>query len=355
MTFRPAAALWIANPTVDLVFFSLGWIPLYAVFAAINAVSPKGPGIAFLIGFVLMTNFIHRNLTHVLVYGNRDEFNERKWSYLLLPVFFAAITVWSLWYQKAVRTSPLLFKPYLGLLVATTLWNFYHTIMQKVGFLRIYSRKTGYGSVFLDKAMVLSWFVTLCLGVANSQRIIQDISKLASSGRVLVKTLTSLSPVLPVLAYVSLAASLVITVLYLRTEIAQGREASLPKNLFLGSTLLLYASVFYDFLAGFVAFGFSHALEYIAFVDVYARKKYGSAEADSSFLAACYQKTGAVMLAAGLVLVAVFLPWRLLSPVTLGWYYVGSSFLHYLYDGWIWKLRKPKVGAPLGLAYEQAS
>jgi hypothetical protein len=31
-------------------------------------------------------------------------------------------------------------------------------------------------------------------------------------------------------------------------------------------------------------------------------------------------------------------------------YYTATSLLHFLYDGWIWKVRKPEVARPLGLA-----
>lgn len=30
-------------------------------------------------------------------------------------------------------------------------------------------------------------------------------------------------------------------------------------------------------------------------------------------------------------------------------YYTATSLLHFLYDGWIWKVRKPEVARPLGL------
>ncbi|MEZ4380213.1 MAG: hypothetical protein R3A79_02605 [Nannocystaceae bacterium] len=30
-------------------------------------------------------------------------------------------------------------------------------------------------------------------------------------------------------------------------------------------------------------------------------------------------------------------------------YYMGTSLLHFLFDGWIWKVRKPHVGGHLGV------
>lgn len=52
-----------------------------------------------------------------------------------------------------------------------------------------------------------------------------------------------------------------------------------------------------------------------------------------------------------LVSAAVFIPWFFISRATVQWYIVGSSFLHFIYDGWIWKVRDPKVGKALGIAY----
>ena len=40
-------------------------------------------------------------------------------------------------------------------------------------------------------------------------------------------------------------------------------------------------------------------------------------------------------------------------PVGLEVYIIGSSFLHFIYDGWIWKMRKPSVGRPLELSYPE--
>jgi hypothetical protein len=31
-------------------------------------------------------------------------------------------------------------------------------------------------------------------------------------------------------------------------------------------------------------------------------------------------------------------------------YYLGTSLLHFLFDGWIWKVRRPEVRRPFGVA-----
>ena len=31
-------------------------------------------------------------------------------------------------------------------------------------------------------------------------------------------------------------------------------------------------------------------------------------------------------------------------------YYLGTSLLHFLFDGWIWKVRRPELRRPLGVA-----
>ena len=38
-----------------------------------------------------------------------------------------------------------------------------------------------------------------------------------------------------------------------------------------------------------------------------------------------------------------------INNYVLGLYITGSSFLHFIYDGWIWKVSKPHVGKPLDL------
>jgi len=148
---------------------------------------------------------------------------------------------------------------------------------------------------------------------------------------------------------VALIIAVAVTGLYLRAEL-RGRF-SWPRNAYAASILMLYATFHYDLVVGYAVFGFSHAIEYIAFVNVYARRKYAAQPARSSLLARAVRRQVLSMTLYVAALVPAFLLARELAGPELGWYITGSGFLHFIYDGWIWKMRKPDVGRPLGLSY----
>lgn len=249
---------------------------------------------------------------------------------------------------KTIRAAqPLL----MALIVLSALWNFYHTLMQKMGILRIYSRKAAYGKSWLDKGMIWAWFAVLFFQLGSMPSVLQRISVLATSGKYLTETFRPFLKVFPYLAYLALLVALAVTALYLKEEWAHRDRLHWPKNIFLFSILALYSLFFYDFLIAYVAFGFSHAIEYLAFVNIFSRKKYLPKPEASSWMARWVHRQ---YLSMGIFVVAsaaIFIPWHFLSARTLGAYILASSFLHFLYDGWIWKVRNPAVGKPLGIEY----
>ena len=46
-----------------------------------------------LVLLVFIVNYVHRHLTFVLVYGDREEFDSRKVTYLALPLLLAIVSV----------------------------------------------------------------------------------------------------------------------------------------------------------------------------------------------------------------------------------------------------------------------
>lgn len=340
---------WIGSPKIDLIFFGFGWIPVFLAFVAAEKAGFKGQVWPFLLVFVLFINFAHRHLTMPLVYGDSEQFRRRPRAYIGLPIFFLLLTTATLLYIEPGKTKPI--RPYFTALVFLSVaWTIYHTLMQKMGILRIYSRKAAYGSAKLDKAMVFSWFAFLFFACAASPDIERRVGSLSAVGRILKGFLTPALSVLPYFAYLALAVALVVTGLYLKTEWSAGRRFHWPKNLFLLSVLLLYATFLYDFLVGYAIFGFSHAIEYLAFVYIFAGRKYRAREPKSSWMARAVNRQAFFFGAFLLAMALFYWPWHSISRPTLQWYVVGSSFLHFIYDGWIWKVRDPQVARPLGIA-----
>jgi hypothetical protein len=309
-----------------------------------------------------MFNFLHRHITFPLVYGDPEQFNRRKKAYFLLPLFFLLLTVASLLAEPPPALAQSLGKSlriqrpfFIALLMASFLWNVYHTMMQKVGLLRIYSRKAGWGDSRLDKAVIFSWFLYLFLQLGALEAVRHHVGRLAVVGRVLNAVLQPVFAWFPFLAILALAGALVVTFFYLRKELANPRGFHVPKNLFLLSILMLYSVFFYDFLVGYAVLGFSHAVEYLAFVNIFSRRKFLARPESSSFLARAVRHQALSFGIFTVTLLVIYFVWRGHSRTTLEWYIVGSSFLHFLYDGWIWKVRQPEVGKPLGVVYETPS
>jgi len=444
---------WIKSPSLDLIFFILGWATIFLLFLCVDATAFKHEGRRYLLGFVLLLTVFHRQLTFPIVYGDPEQFSRRKKSYLALPLFFAVLTLGCLLYSdppswvsrkvsqniettnkdlltivtrdggqsqrykvpfpgterslqdvavtikknvdtpiqvslvedrlrvaypsggsnsqltiisgpdsqvlaerlgiakggisRAVAYRPLLF----FLLVGALFWEFFHTLMQKTGILRIYSRKAGYGKAWLDKAMIWSWFAFVFFKLGTNPETVQYVSTLAEEGEYLARIVKPLEAAFPNLAMLALGVAAVITFLYVREEFRNRENFHWPKNLFLGSILALYSLLFYDFLVGYVVFAFSHAIEYLAFVNIFSRRKYLPRPATSSLMAKWVHHQAWAMTVFIAACTLVFIPWYYLSNHTLVAFILATSFLHFLYDGWIWKVRDPKVGQPLGIDY----
>jgi|GEM_PF-871826 len=443
---------WIQGPWVDLCFFSFGWLPIFLAFCVERKLTGHVPSYSLIVVLVLAFNFLHRHITFPLVYGDPEQFQSRKKSYVLLPIFFLAVTMISLailkepgfqskeiadpvrisagdkqvfqvkgddfqeeltvvftgmeqsvsevasrlneglggyltvkavgnrldysvpkssavksWsigfssgrYLKASlgieglksrrfqRTLPF----YLFLVVAATLWNMYHTIMQKAGIMRIYSRRDACGKPWLDKSIVWMWFIAMFCALAAMPTMRAKASSLAYSGSWISATVKPLEALLPWMAALAGLTALVLTILYLKQEMANPKGFQWPKTIFLFSLILIYGVFFFDFLVGFAVMSFSHALEYLAIVYIFSRKKYLSRPAESSQMARWVRREALSFGFFTVVMLLLFSGLRWISQDAMDVYIVGSSFLHYLYDGWIWKVRDPKVGEGLGIAY----
>ncbi len=334
------SSLWIVGPRTDLICFSFGWIPALVVLVALQRASMQR-GTSLVLLSVLMFNFLHRHLTFPLVYGDPEQFGRRRAAYLALPPIFLALTLGT--YYGSARL-------FYQLETLAILWTVYHVVMQKVGLLRIYSRKSGARSIWLDKALPLAWLGSLALHGLASPSLMGRVMGILQIPATALGPLVGWQSELWFLALVALGATAVLTVLYVREELATPRF-SWPKILYALSILMIFGTFYIDVRVGYAVFTFSHAVEYIAFVNAYAGKKYRQRPARSSFMARAVRHQVAAMAAYAVVMLLAFWALRVETPVALNVYITGSSFLHFIYDGWIWKTSDPAVGRPLGISY----
>ena len=134
---RPRALLrfsWIYGPVPDL-FIALCWVP---IFLAAHALTVRhGVANDHLLGNLLsgafLLSLLHQPLTLALIYGDKNQFALRRKLFTRSP--FAAVALVSV----AVLMNLWIIIP------VAAVWNLIHTLNQRYGLSRIYSRKAGYG------------------------------------------------------------------------------------------------------------------------------------------------------------------------------------------------------------------
>lgn len=325
---------WIKSPGSDTLFFSFGWIVVLLSLVLFHS------HMGLIIVIVLLFNYVHRHYTMALVYGQKEEFERRKMFYIYLPLIAAAVTALSLYMNV-----------FHFLLTVSVLWTMYHSVAQKYGFTRIYSRKAGYGEGWIDKGIIYSWFFYLVCAMLIYQRHILAKYK---AGKVIVYNINPYIEFITWISYILLAVSIIFTLIYIYGEFKNRVSVSIPKNVFVFSTLLLYSVFFYDVIIGYVVFGFSHAIEYIAFVNIFVGAKYRKRQQENTLFSRVSRKQWLYSGAFSVVIVALSLIGMKIDQNAFLIYIVGSSFLHFIYDGLIWKVRQPEVGKPLDIKYSSA-
>ena len=322
---------WINNPTTDLVFFSYGWILIFLPLLLFKQYE------AIILIIVLLFSYVHRHLTFALVYGEKEEFNKRKEFYIVLPLIAALVTFISV-YLGAFKI----------LLTISVIWTLYHSISQKYGITRIYSRKAGYGEAWLDKWIIYSWFVYLFFALGDKEK---DTLLQYEVGQVALGIVGDHLNILSSISYLFLVVATVITIIYAYNEIKNFNKISIAKNLYVLSILLLYSVFYYSLIAGYIVFAFSHAIEYIAFVNIFVKSRYKKKKDSNSLLAKASKKQWLYSALFSAVVAVLSLIGMKYGENALLIYVTGTSFLHFIYDGLIWKVRKPEVGKPFEIKY----
>ena len=359
---------WLRGVVWDVGLLGWGWVPFYLFVVGVlgltgewSAAGRAGaePGLGLAILVALAINYVHRHYTFFLVYGDRETFNEgRGWFTWGPAIAFVAVAL-------AYRSSAELRLPVPGVeggvspwalvLVANGAWNVWHTIMQRYGIGRVYAGKAGGGlqspehgrrdrrllwvSALWIAVVVLTFRQSTFDGIGNARRLLAALSPWLSG-----------TPGRAVLFGVS-AAWVAAVVDWARVEFRAAASRG-PRWVFMGSTAALLAIfVVHGPVIGYLCFGTAHALEYVAFVHHFGRRKFRVDQPDRKGLVVTMLRNPLVSapLAAGALMLAFVLlaPHRRTEAYLV--YYTATSMLHFLFDGLIWKVRRPSVARPLGL------
>ena len=322
------------NPAADI---ALGWcwLPIALV---VHVAEPHITAVHSIMGIIFLISFAHQPLTLGLVYGDPAQRNAHRGLYRWAPaVAFALIVV-------GLNVSLSLVALMAGL------WNAEHTLMQRYGVMRIYGRKVGDDHGSIEKPMLIIWLVAGIAyigGYVDLQRLVHKLGFGGTNARS-VGLLGDLAPIARGVFWVASVAGLVFVAKWWRAEKRLGSAASRPKHWYALGTAGLIVAVMVDPIAGVAGYVAAHAIEYFAVVHTSLRKR-----ADSAPVAMATRSPGrragvyvAYFLAIGVV---VFLTRSHFDGRLYAFAVLFLGALHILYDGFVWKLRRPAVAASLGI------
>ena len=324
MTTRPISP-WIVSAPFDLLLLSnLCW-PLLLI-----------PGLSTstetVIDFwqVYYLTLPHRWITLFLVMVDPDRRNNRNWLFVSMALIFAALIAGTYFGSKA----------FLCLGLVDYVWNGWHFASQHSGVLRIYTRKCGGGSEWLER-WGLRFFLFYVI-LRTSSTILWSLESNALANNVA-----------SALDWTVLAIPIAIEV----SNLWGWSRDRLPKMIYLNSVLLLYsgyllASYFQQprFVLCFAtAASLFHAIEYLAIVSNYAnRREHIGSDGLIRKLSVHWTLILCVFaLSIGTLGVWASAPSHGYNVIWQG-VNLWAAFTHYAFDGVIWKLRRPETAKALG-------
>jgi hypothetical protein len=319
---RPAGD-WLVSPAFDLLFVAnVGWLlALVPGYVAAEGVVH----VEFWQVYFITTP--HRWLTLVLVAADPDRRAGRR---LIFPALAALALV-------AVLGVYLSTGAFACLLLADYVWNGWHFASQHAGVLRVYALKSGGGRPWLEKH-ALRWFVfyvTLrTAGWATGWLEGEAFAWLRVADRL----------------------ALAVPAVLVGLAVYDGPRRHPAKAAYAASVCGLYALLLVALTDGLtalvlaltVAAALFHAVEYLALVTHYAWRR---RTVGSPGLFRTVARYWLAALAAFLLILGTFA--AVVQRQGVAWW-VGlnlwAAFLHYAYDGLIWKLRQPATAQALGAA-----
>ena len=347
-----ARSPWLVSPWFDLLFLAnLGW-PLLAALQGYFG-DAVAEGIGFWAMYMLVTP--HRWITLGLVFLDGERFQQR-WSAYTLILVAAAAFVFSLASMELIYV----------VLMIDYLWNAWHFAAQHSGIGRIYGRIARpdlSGAALLEKILLRAFVFYVILRLALPLMFArQAVGALAQMDQPhwtdpLAGALgwlyrpdwkSMLQPLdLPML---------VLPLILLAREIPGFSRAALGRVIYLSSVCVLYSSILL-----FAHFGphsttlnswqgglllglmFFHSTEYLAIVSWSVHKR--QARSKSAIFGYLVPRWGMALM----IYMAVLgmSAWMIEQRFTAQWVAITMlvSFLHYAYDGMIWKVRRPASAA----------
>lgn len=331
---------WMHSPAVDLAV-AFCWLPVVAL---VRYVEPSRSMLAVVMSGVFLLSFLHQPLTLALVYGDGERYRQRRHVYRWSPLLFMAVVVALLHFNLVL------------LAVIGGLWNAEHTLMQRYGLTRIYGRKGGDDHGSIERGLLIALLVSALAWTAADAGTPARLRQLSLGGnnRRGVEVLTSFAGVARWLVVPLMIVTAALFARWVWLEVRRGADANPAKWAYMGATIALVLTMFVDPVAGLMGYVAAHAIEYFVIVHQSLGRRYVDDRAAPAsplrhVVRARSGRVGFLAVYAALVLgIVTALQWY--APVIVfGVVYFTLGGLHIFYDGFIWKLRDPKVAASLAV------
>jgi hypothetical protein len=326
--------LWVHGPIAD-VALGFCWLPIALI---VHAAEPHRAALQSIMGVIFLISFAHQPLTLGLVYGDPAQRDAHRTLYRWAPwIAFGLIVV-------GLNVSLTLVALMAGL------WNAEHTLMQRYGVMRIYGRKAGDDHGRIEKPMLIIWLVAGIAyigGYVDLQNLARKLGVGGTNTRSL-DLLDRLSSVAQVVFWVAALCGMVMAVRWFKAERGLGVMASTPKHWYALGTAGLIVAVMVDPIAGVAGYVAAHAIEYFAVVHSSLRKRNDQSPVASVTRTRARRAATYVGYFVAIGAVVYFTKSRFDARLyAFAVLYFGA--LHILYDGFVWKLRRPAVAASLGI------
>ena len=342
MSGVPTEQGWIINRGYDVLFF-IGTPLLSLVVLLISSQYYSSADIAW---FVLAFFAVGHHLPGFMrAYGEKELFSRHKATFIISPLVVTGFVAWSV------------FNGHLGFFIFLALWDMWHFFMQHYGFMRIYDLKRRKPSPFSSR---LDWWLTaLWFGyiVIDSPHYL--INFLERCHRYGFGLHTWIAPdFIFDLRQWSFYLAIGVGGVYLANmmrERARGVPVVWPK---LAISLTTFATVYFayvyleDIILGYAITALAHDIQYFAIVWIYNHgvlKR--SKELGSSFFRYRFSDGRFRIVLFYVILILAYGGVEALARSTDNYLIydvakvliAASAFLHYYYDGFMWKVRKKEI------------
>jgi hypothetical protein len=368
---------WHVSPAIDMAayHFSWLWVLVPLIFAG-----PKFPGDYLpLLVVVLTIGFVHRHYTLGYAYLDGKIFARHRKRFICTPLILGAAFLATPYLVKASVPSGALSIGSLrwpdvdlklkvlvtAVVFGAGLWNIWHTLAQKYGILRIYTAKArsqNEASVppWVDRLFVMGWLPLIATYVAPpfADAILTEFRIAHFFLESIVDWFVVAEPIAaPIAAAFAIASSAIFAAFEWRTHRFRNRPR-LSMAIGIGSLWVCFLLI--DPIKVYLAFAFSHGLEYMVFVWAYQRRRYARRHSPQPAMARVLEHPWLAYSTYTLALAAIYVLlrdwqdfnlWRVPSVrvggMTLGmWIFywgVFQSLLHFYFDGILWKTRQPEM------------